>query len=148
MQLEKNYSEFSAYPSDNNFYKWDVLIFGPPDTIYEGGIFKAEMVFPMNYPNRPPEFRFTSEIVHPNIYKDGKVCISILHEGEDQWGYEKLSERWNPQHGVASVLLSIISMLGDPNFESPADVDASKEWRDNFNIFKKKVYGIVKKSQE
>ena len=52
---------------------------GPPDTPYEGGFFQAEMTFPKDYPNLPPTLQFTSEFWHPNVYPDGKVCISILH---------------------------------------------------------------------
>lgn len=53
------------------------------------------MTFPEDYPNSPPKLQFTTPIWHPNIYSDGRVCISILHPpGEDEWGYEKASERW------------------------------------------------------
>jgi hypothetical protein len=54
------------------------------------------------------------------------VCISILHEpGDDKFGYEKASERWLPVHTVETILISVISMLADPNDESPANVDAA-----------------------
>ena len=57
---------------------------------------------------------------------NGEVCISILHEpGEDKWGYEKPEERWLPVHTVETILISVISMLADPNDESPANVDAA-----------------------
>lgn len=57
---------------------------------------------------------------------DGNVCISILHEpGDDRYGYEKPEERWLPVHTVETILLSVISMLADPNYESPANVDAA-----------------------
>ena len=89
-----------------------------------------------------------SDIWHPNIEKNGDVCISILHEpgnlikpkkylkycvnhifspilipyfmlylGDDRWGYEKASERWLPVHTVETILVSVISMLADPNDE-------------------------------
>ena len=60
------------------------------------------------------------------VSKEGDVCISILHEpGEDKYGYEKPEERWLPIHTVESILLSVISMIADPNDESPANVDAA-----------------------
>ena len=60
------------------------------------------------------------------VYEDGEVCISILHEpGEDKFGYEKASERWSPVHTVESVVLSVISMLSDPNPESAANIVAA-----------------------
>ncbi|CAF1682494.1 unnamed protein product, partial [Didymodactylos carnosus] len=68
---------------------------------YEGGFYKARLDFPKEYPHKPPKMKFLSEIWHPNIDKNGDVCISILHEpGDDQYGYETASERWSPVHTV------------------------------------------------
>eukprot|EP00795_Rhopilema_esculentum_P016044 gene16044-biopygen5405 len=62
------------------------------------------------------------------VSKEGDVCISILHEpGEDKYGYEKPEERWLPVHTVETILLSVISMIADPNDESPANVDAADD---------------------
>ena len=68
--------------------------------------------------------------------------------GDDEYGYESASERWNPIHSVESILVSVISMLSSPNDESPANVDAAKEWRSNKQEFKKKVARCVRKSIE
>ena len=107
------------------------------------------MTFRDDYPNSPPTVRFTSDMWHPNVYKDGRVCISILHDpGDDPNGYEDAGERWRPVHTVESILVSIISMLSSPNDESPANVDAAKEWREDQAGFKKKVARIVRRSQE
>jgi ubiquitin-protein ligase len=77
------------------------------------------------------------------------VCISILHEpGDDSWGYESASERWLPVHTVETILLSVISMLADPNTESPANVEAAKEFRERPQDFKKRVKDLVRKSVE
>ncbi|KAL0647035.1 hypothetical protein Bca4012_045326 [Brassica carinata] len=125
---------------EKNIFEWNVTIIGPPDTLYEGGFFNAIMSFPQNYPNSPPTVRFTSDMWHPNVYSDGRVCISILHPpGDDPSGYELASERWTPVHTVESIMLSIISMLSGPNDESPANVEAAKEWREKRHEFKKKV---------
>lgn len=60
------------------------------------------------------------------VAKNGDVCISILHEpGEDKFGYEKPEERWLPIHTVETIMISVISMLADPNSDSPANVDAA-----------------------
>ncbi|CAL5404555.1 unnamed protein product [Camellia sinensis] len=129
---------------ESNLFEWSVTIIGPPDTLY------------------PPTVRFTSDVWHPNVYPDGKVCISILHPpGDDPNGYELASERWMPVHTVQlgpdlmakssrveSIVLSIISMLSSPNDESPANVEAAKEWRERRDEFKKKVGRCVRKSQE
>ena len=137
---------YSISHDDKNFLKWNILLFGPSETIFEGGIFKCQLEFTKDYPNKPPIFKFTDSLFHPNIYPDGKVCISILHEGEDIYGYEHISERWNPSHSVNSILMSLISILSEPNFESPANVDASKLWRDNFNSYKNIIYKLIANS--
>jgi len=150
-ELNKNPVEgFSAgLIDDEDIFKWEVMIIGPPDTLFEGGFFKCHLFFPTEYPLKPPVLRFLTDIYHPNIEKDGKVCISILHDpGDDRYGYEKASERWLPIHTVETILISVISMLADPNDESPANVDAAKEWRENYQEFRRKVARCVRRSQE
>ena len=71
--------------------------------------------------------KFCCKMFHPNIYPDGKVCISILHPpGVDSMNeQEKAEERWRPIIGVEAILISVISMLNEPNIDSPANLDAS-----------------------
>ena len=139
--------------SDENYFEWEAAITGPLDTVFEDGVFIAKLSFPQDYPLNPPKMRFLSKIFHPNIYPDGRVCISILHApgkrksgsspinrifhllnayiltGDDPTGYEKSSERWSPVQSVEKVLISVMSMLAEPNIESPANVDAAKMFR-------------------
>jgi ubiquitin-protein ligase len=154
MAVKRLMNEYQQYIKDPNpFYSieplkesiliWDVLLFGPSETIFEGGIFKCQFKFNHGYPNKPPEFTFLSNIPHPNIYTDGKVCISILHEGKDQFNYEDVSERWNPSHSVNSILMSILTILSNPNFDSPANIDASIMWRNNWFEYKKLIYKLI-----
>lgn len=50
---------------------------------------------------------------------EGRVCISILHPpGDDPMGYESATERWSPVQNVEKILLSVMSMLAEPNCES------------------------------
>ena len=136
-------SFYSINVDPKDFYKWDVLLFGPMDSIFEGGIFKCQFIFSKDYPNKAPEFKFITDLPHPNIYKDGKVCISILHEGQDVYEYEDISERWNPSHSVNSVLLSILLILTNPNFESPANIDMSILWQKDYNKYKHIIYKLI-----
>ena len=142
-QYVKENSNYYIILEPDNFHEWKILLFGPVDTIYEGGIFECILKFPKTYPNSPPEFKFITYIPHPNIYKDGKVCMSILHEGEDITGYENINERWTPAHNVNSILLSFLLILVEPNLESPADVDNCLLYRNNYNEYKKKIYKII-----
>lgn len=117
-------------PNDDDLYLWQVAIFGPPDTPYQGGYFKAELKFPIDYPYSPPKLRFLTAILHPNVYSDGELCISILHPpGEDTMSGELPQERWNPTQSVRTILLSVISLLNEPNTFSAANVDASVLYR-------------------
>lgn len=75
------------------------------------------------------------------------MCISILHSpGDDPLGYESSSERWSPVQSVEKILLSVVSMLAEPNDESPANIDASKMWRENREEFNKIAQRIVRKT--
>ena len=137
---------YSVIPSENSFLTWNFIIFGPIDTSYEGGIFDGVINFTNKYPLEPPKVFFKT-MIHPNVYKTGEVCISILHTGTDMYGYEKDYERWNPSHGVDSIMMSIISMLSDPNFQSPANTDASVLWKNEPVIYKQQIYDLVARTQ-
>ncbi|XP_053974714.1 ubiquitin-conjugating enzyme E2 R2 [Hylaeus anthracinus] len=121
--------------NEDNMFEWEVAIFGPPDTLYEGGYFKALMKFPHDYPYSPPSIRFKTKVWHPNVYENGDLCISILHPPvDDPQSGELPCERWNPTQNVRTILLSVISLLNEPNTYSPANVDASvmyRRWRDS-----------------
>ena len=136
--------------NDDDLFLWNIVFEGPEDTIYEGGYFKSQLKFPEDYPNSPPTMIFKSKMWHPNIYPDGKVCISILHPpGTDSMNeHEKAEERWRPILGVEAILMSVISMLNDPNLESPANLDASLQYRDDIDAYKKKVRMLATKSLE
>lgn len=162
--LRKQLLEFQKNPvdgfsaglvADDNMLEWAIVIMGPVDTLYEGAILKARLIFPQEYPLLPPKMVFDTEMWHPNVYnsaeRKGEVCVSILHSpGEDEWGYEDAGERWLPVHSVESVLISVISLLSAdvPDLNSPANVDAAKEVRENFPSYKKKVKRLARRSAE
>lgn len=74
--------------------------------------------------------RFINSLYHPNVYDNGELCISILHPPvDDPHSGELPSERWNPTQNVRTILLSVISLLNEPNTFSPANVDASVMYR-------------------
>ncbi|KAI8960728.1 ubiquitin-conjugating enzyme/RWD-like protein [Daldinia sp. FL1419] len=132
-----------------NILRWRLgLIVLNPESAFNGGYFKAEMTFTEEYPYQPPTFRFLVPIYHPNIYPDGKLCISILHTpGEDIMSGEQASERWSPLQGVESVLRSVLLLLDDPEINSPANVDAGVTYRDNRAAYNKRAREIVEKSK-
>jgi len=116
--------------NDEDMFVWEVALFGPPDTLYQGGYFKAHLKFPSDYPYNPPSVRFLCKVWHPNVYENGDLCISILHPPvDDPQSGELPCERWNPTQSVRTVLLSVVSLLNEPNTSSPANVDASVMYR-------------------
>ena len=107
------------------------------------------MTFSDNYPYTPPTFKFIRPIFHPNIYADGKVCISILHApGEDEQSGERAEERWSPLQGVETVLRSILLLLDDPEISSPANVDAGVMYRDDREQYDQKAKETVAASKQ
>ncbi|KAF7345109.1 Ubiquitin-conjugating enzyme E2 G1 [Mycena venus] len=158
--LRRQLTELTKHPvegfsaglvDDDNLYEWEILVIGPPDTLYEGGFFKARLTFPPEFPLLPPKMRFITPMWHPNIYPDGVVCVSILHApGEDQYGYEDAGERWMPVHTVESILVSVISLLSSdtPNTDSPANVEAAIEVRKDIETYRKKVRRLARRSAE
>ncbi|CAK5089715.1 unnamed protein product [Meloidogyne enterolobii] len=121
---------FKVVCDEDNLFKWTVAIFGPPGTLYQ------VLTFPTNYPYSPPSMRFIQPVYHPNVYPSGELCVSILHPPvDDPQSGELSSERWNPTQTVRTVLLSVISLLNEPNTSSPANVDASVSYRKYKGIF-------------
>ncbi|KAJ8516207.1 hypothetical protein ONZ45_g6482 [Pleurotus djamor] len=137
---------FTAGPvSESDFFTWEALICGPKDTPFEGGVFAAKLTFPIDYPLSPFKMKFEPPLFHPNIYPDGTVCISILHTpGDDPTMYEQASERWSPVQSVEKVILSVISMLAEPNLESGANIDCCKLYRDNREEYERLVRESIK----
>ena len=134
---------------DSNIFVWNIgVMVLNDDSIYHGGYFKAQMRFPEDFPFSPPQFRFTPAIYHPNVYRDGRLCISILHQSGDPMAEEPDAETWSPVQTVESVLISIVSLLEDPNVSSPANVDAAVDYRKNPEQYKQRVKMEVERSKQ
>lgn len=99
-------SNCSAGPTEDMFV-WDASIMGPEGSAYYGGIFKLKINFPLDYPFKPPKIQFITKIYHPNISPSGSICLDIL------------KGKWSPALTIAKVLLSISSLLTEPNPEDP-----------------------------
>eukprot|EP01094_Clydonella_sp_ATCC50884_P018024 TRINITY_DN325_c0_g1_i5.p2 TRINITY_DN325_c0_g1~~TRINITY_DN325_c0_g1_i5.p2 ORF type:complete len:167 (+),score=29.20 TRINITY_DN325_c0_g1_i5:27-527(+) len=155
-RLMQEYKEITQNPSEgltagplseDNFFEWEAYIMGPADTPYDGGMFTARLVFPPDYPLNPPKMRFVTPMWHPNIYPNGEVCISILHPpGDDPTHYESAVERWSPVQSVEKILISVISMLAEPNDESGANLEAARMWRDDREEFNRRAEETVRRS--
>ena len=102
--------------NEDNLFQWEVVLFGPPETLFKGAYIKARMKFPADYPSSPPTLTFTTPMWHPNVYANGELCLSILHQPiDDPSSGELASERWNITQNVRTILLSVQSILDAPN---------------------------------
>lgn len=124
-RIEKNPpTNCFAQPIDNNMFKWKAQIYGPESTPYEGGIFNLVILFPTTYPFKPPKVHFVTKVYHPNISSAGSICLDIL------------KDKWSPALTISKVLISICSLLNDPNPSDPLVPNIAKEYdlnRQKFN---------------
>lgn len=94
----------SAFPSaDGDLTKWRATINGVDDTPYAGLSFKLSFDFPADYPYKAPEVLFRTPIYHPNVDFSGRICLDIL------------KSKWSAAYNIRTVLLSLQSLLGEPN---------------------------------
>lgn len=125
--LENPIDRVVIEPIDDKLLVWQGHIKGPDDSPYSGGVFPIKMTFDSTYPVKPPSVKFTKFVFHPNIYRDGKICIDILQGN------------WSPSLNIQSILMSLVSLFDDPNVHSPANRDAADLYKSDRNKFNKKV---------
>ena len=115
---------------------WNAKIKGPPNTPYEEGDFDIMLKFDIDYPKRPPSVKFLIPIYHPNIYRDGKICIDILQN------------EWTPAQNVRTILYSIRSLLMDPNPASPANREAAELYNKDRIAYENKVKEYIQNNKK
>ena len=103
------YDGFTAGPiDDSNMFEWEASIPGPEYSLYEGGTFQLKILFPRDYPFKPPELIFQTKIYHPNFRKDGSICCHAL---------DILKDLWSPDITILRILKAIQWLLKNPNFD-------------------------------
>merc|ERR1711998_362281 len=122
----------SAFPDGDNLFTWIGTIAGSDGTPYEGHSYKLSLHFPSNYPFSAPTVKFETACFHPNVDQYGNICLDIL------------KEKWSPVYNVRTILLSIQSLLGEPNNDSPLNGYAAALW-DNQEEYKRV---LIKKYKE
>lgn len=99
----------------------------PDIQVYEGLTYKLSLAFPNDYPFKAPTVKFETPCFHPNVDQFGNICLDIL------------KEKWSSVYDVRAVLLSIQSLLGEPNNASPLNAQAAQLW-DNQEEYKKTLH--------
>lgn len=85
--------------------------------VYAGLSFKISISFPPNYPYKPPTIKFETPCYHPNVdMSNGAICLDILQD------------KWSAVYSVQTILLSVQSLLGEPNNGSPLNSEAAGLW--------------------
>lgn len=123
-----------AAPTEHSIMLWKAVIFGADDTPFEDGVFKLRMEFTEEYPNRPPNVKFLSRMYHPNVYNDGSICLDILQN------------QWSTSYDVRAILTSLLSLLADPNPDSPANTQAAELFQENRREYDRRVRWVVEES--
>ena len=109
----------SAGPKGDNLNEWGGIIVGPEGTPYEGGIYQLDILFPKDYPFKPPKIKITTPIYHCNISGNGYICLDVL------------KDKWSPVLTISKVMLSICSLLNDPNPADPLRPEIAREFEEN-----------------
>ncbi|PON58558.1 Ubiquitin-fold modifier-conjugating enzyme [Parasponia andersonii] len=106
----------SAFPEGESIFTWIGTIEGGKGTMYEGLSYKLSLRFPVDYPFKPPLVKFETMCFHPNVDQYGNICLDILQD------------TWSSAYDCRTILLSIQSLLGEPNPESPLNSYAATLW--------------------
>lgn len=119
-------SGFWAQPvKPDNLHAWTGKIAGPEGTAYEGGVFYLDIFFPADYPFKPPKILFKTQIYHPNIDAQGAICLDIL------------KKKWSPALTLEKVLLSLMSLLSEPNPNDPLVPEIANIYKNQPLVFEK-----------
>jgi len=107
----------------DDLFTWQATIIGPTETPYEGGMFNLRIFFPPDYPFKPPKITFQTRIYHPNINSNGEICLDIL------------KTQWSPALSLTKILLSLCSLLSDPNPNDPLVPEIAKIYKTDIEEF-------------
>lgn len=125
----------SAFPDGENIFKWIGTISGPKSTVYTGHTYRLQLEFPNSYPFSAPIVKFLTPCFHPNVDLSGSICLDIL------------KDKWSALYDVRTILLSIQSLLGEPNNDSPLNAQASMMWS-NQTDYKKYLDAFYEKHKD
>ncbi|KAI6649693.1 hypothetical protein LOD99_6483 [Oopsacas minuta] len=141
-RLKKEFKDIWANPKemitaeprgDEDLFNWVGTIKGPKDTPYEGGVFYLDMKFCNSYPFRPPKVQFITRIYHPNITSLGQMSLDIL--GHD----------WSPALTISKMLMTISSLLSDPNPEDPLVPEIARLYKQDIQLYNKNAKEMTRK---
>lgn len=119
-----------------DFFTWEAFLTAPEDSVYRGGVFKLLITFTNEYPYKPPKIVFKTPIYHPNINSSGMICIDIL------------AKEWSPALTLNSVLISLLTLLDDPNPDDPLRPEVADIYKTNKDEYKLRCQESARKTTE
>ena len=123
----------SLGPVEEDIHHWTAVLMGPADSVYQNGVFRLDIRFPPDYPFKPPRITFVNKIYHPNVNSRGGICLDIL------------KDQWSPALTITKVLLSISSLLTDPNPDDPLVPEIATLYKTNRSQYNKTAREWVQK---
>jgi len=130
LQLEKesdSYAPMFQLIKTENIYVWEAKIFGSKNSLYENLEFKVRIQIPVNYPLEPPYIKFITPIFHVNINPNGDICLDIL------------KNKWSPLLSIRSLLISIINLLNEPNYDDPLNGEVYRIYKEDYEKYKNAI---------
>lgn len=118
---------FMISSNGDNMYQWKATIYGPSESPYQNYIFNLDINIPPEYPSKAPNVKFTSPIIHINVNESGDVCLDIL------------KNQWSATLRITTVLISVISLLNEPNPEDPFNNELASIYKNDIQEYNKIV---------
>jgi ubiquitin-conjugating enzyme E2 L3 len=121
---------------DRNILIWSGSIC-PDNPPYNKGAFRIEIVFPAEYPFKPPKIAFKTKIYHPNIDEKGQVCLPIIS-----------AENWKPATKTDQVIQALVQLVNEPEPEHPLRAELAEEYLKDRKKFMKNAEEFTRKHSE
>ncbi len=122
-EIEKSKEPMTVKLINEDITHWNATMKGPSGSPFEDGNFSLDIVFPAEFPFKPPIVKFFNKMYHPNINASGAICLDIL------------KDQWSPALSVFKVLLSISSLLADPNPNDPLSPEVASVYKTNKELY-------------
>ena len=126
-EADKDKTMFVINQDSDNMYKWTATINGPVDSLYDGYKFDLSIDIPAEYPNKPLQIKFLTKIEHVNVNNQGDICMDIL------------KTEWTAAQNMRTILISLISLLSEPNADDPLNHDLAELYRTDKKAYCDKI---------